>query len=71
MAYRRRSGWKDVLLLLITALSLAAIQIFVIWAAFNFLGRAFSWPKIDFWQAGALYILARALVTQPSTKEDK
>jgi len=60
-----------VLLLLITALSLAAIQIFVIWVAFNFFGRAFSWPKIDFWQAGALYFLARALITQPSPKEDK
>lgn len=72
MTYRRNSSsLEDLLLLALTAAALMALQVFVIWLAFNFLGRAFSWPRIDFWQAGALYALSRALIAPPTTEKNK
>jgi hypothetical protein len=69
--YRKQSQWTTVLKWSITAAALHILQIFVIWLAFNFFGRAFSWPHIDFWQAGALYVLCRCLVQVTTVKESK
>lgn len=70
---RRRltPSWTETVLVLMTALVLLTLQIFVIWVAFNFLGRAFSWPRIDYWQAGALFVLARAFLSGTSTEKTK
>lgn len=71
MSYRRKSTWTDVLVLGMTVLALAAIQVLMVWVAFNFLGRAFNWPRIDFWQAGAMWVLSRALIKTADTEEKK
>lgn len=71
MSYRRKSTWTDVLVLGLTVVALAAIQVLVVWIAFNFLGRAFNWPKIDFWQAGAMWVLSRALFKFAEIDEKK
>lgn len=63
---RRRGISVDVPMLLML-LAVFLTQILLVWLAFNFFGRAFKWPRIDFFQAGALLVLFRSLI--PS-KED-
>ena len=71
MSYRRKPTWIDVVVLGLSFIALAAIQVFVVWIAFNFLGRAFNWPRIDFWQAGAMWVLSRALFKAAEMDEKK
>lgn len=61
-ARKFRNSWQDLGMALLAVSTLIATQIVLVWLSFNFFGRAFKWPPITFWQAGALFMLCRALL---------
>lgn len=63
MTYRKpKPTWAELAGYALAVVAVVLIQVFVIWVSFNMLGRAFSWPRINFLQAGALYFLTHALL---------
>lgn len=70
MSYRKaRESWQEVATVSLLVGLLWALEILVVWLTFNFVAPALQWPTLTFFEAGALYVLVRALLPAPIKRE--